>query len=69
MSTTLGFRLERMSIGYSTKGSHNKGTRIIVSKKSINIKLIEKVIHCKSLAWRLAIPFLSEGKSLLDRVI
>ena len=53
---------------YETKGSHNKGTRIIVSKKSINIKLIEKVIHCKSLAWRLAIPLLPEGRSLLARV-
>ena len=40
----------------STKGSHCKGTRIIVGKKSININQVKNVFHIGSLIWRTAIP-------------
>lgn len=36
---------------YETKGTHCKGERIIVDKKSINIKKIESIFHTGTLNW------------------
>ena len=46
-----------------TTGIHNKGTRLIVNKKSVSIKNVEKVIYSGTLVWRQ--QFLS---ALKDRV-
>ena len=39
-----------------TKGTHCKGARIMVNKKSINIKQVESVFHTGTLNWRIAFP-------------
>lgn len=39
-----------------TKGSHCKGTRIVIGKKSTNINQVQNVFHIGSLIWRTAIP-------------
>jgi len=38
-----------------TTGTHCKGSRIMVNKKSINIRLVESVFHTGTLIWRQAI--------------
>jgi len=48
-----------------TSGCHCKGTRIMVNKKSINIKLVESVFHVGTLIWRQAIPLKTEALGFL----
>ena len=37
-----------------TSGTHCKGRRIIINKKSININVIEKIFYSKNLIWKVA---------------
>ena len=37
---------------FETKGSHCKGSRVMISGKSMNINLVERVFHYGSLVWR-----------------
>jgi len=48
-----------------TAGCHCKGTRIMVNKKSISIKLVESVYHVGTLIWRQAIPPRAEAQGFL----
>lgn len=48
-----------------TAGCHCKGTRIMVNKKSINIKLVESVFHVGTLIWRQAIPPIDKSVGFL----
>ena len=48
-----------------TKGSHCKGSRLMVNKKSVNIKQVESVFHTGTFKWRTAIPPTPEGVGLL----
>ena len=38
------------------KGTHCKGARIMVNKKSISVKKVESVYHVGTLNWRMAFP-------------
>ncbi len=39
-----------------TNGSHCKGKRIVINKKSVNINMVERVFNFGNLIWRTAIP-------------
>src|SRR3972149_1783844 len=38
-----------------TNGTHCKGSRILVDKKSVNIKVVESIYNSGSFLWRMAI--------------
>ena len=56
----------------TTQGMHCKGTRLLVNKKSINIKLVEGVINTGTLNWKVktkgAIPPTTKVVSLLAQL-
>lgn len=51
-----------------TNGSHCKGKRIIINKKSVNINMVEKVFNFGNLIWRMAIPPLPKERGLLAKI-
>ena len=48
----------------SSNGVHCKGERILINKKSINIKLVDGVYNFGNLVWRTAIPSRLERRGL-----
>jgi len=39
---------------YYISGSHNKGTRVLLGKKSVAVSKLEKIYHTNSLVWKVA---------------
>jgi len=51
-----------------TKGMHNKGSRLMIDKKSISVKKVDSFFNSGSIVWRMAIPPSPKGKGFLAAV-